>query len=123
MRSLRVAPSLSPQDALAWLSEAPGGALAFVVTSAKGSAVRVDPTPGAEALLAQAANHAQAVAGAMRVLAWHAQGVVPLGQPVAVVGACAEHRKDALRAVDLLLAGLKGVAARTDLPGGPDAPP
>ena len=116
MRSLRVAPHLSPADALAWLSEEPGGALAFVVTSAKGSALRADPAPDAEDLLAHAMNHAQAVAGATRVLAWHASGVVPLGGPVAVVGACAEHRKDALRAVDLLLAGLKGVAGRTDLP-------
>jgi molybdopterin synthase catalytic subunit len=116
VRSLRVAPGLQPQDALSWLSLEPAGALAFVVTAAKDGGLRADPSPEAEAILSRALDHAEA-AGATRVLAWHAQGVVPLGGPVAIVGACAAHRKDALRAVDLLLAGLKGAAARTDLAG------
>ena len=115
MRSVRVAPDLSPYDALAWLQEGPSGALAFVVTSAKGTPLRADPAPEAPSLLDAACARAFDL-GATRALAWHAEGVVPLGGPVAVVGACAEHRKDALRAVDALLAGLKGVAARTDLP-------
>lgn len=118
MRSLRVAPDLRAQDALAWLSEEPGGALAFVVTSAKGNGLRAEPVSEAEGLLSLALGHAQE-AGATRALAWHARGVVAAGAPVAVVGACAPHRKEALRAVDLLLAGLKGVAAREDLPAPP----
>ena len=116
MRSLRIAPGLLPHDALAWLQEGnAGGAVAFVVTTAKGNGVRVTPTPEARARLDGSLERAQAATGASRVLAWHAEGEVPTGGAVAVVGACAEHRKDALRAVDLLLAGLQGVAERTDL--------
>lgn len=100
---------------MAWLQEGSAGALSLVVTSAKGHGLRADPATDAWALLDAACARALE-AGASRVLAWHAQGVVPAGAPVAIVGACAEHRKDALRAVDALLAGLKGVAARTDLP-------
>lgn len=115
VKSALVTDDPSPHDALAWLGGSPSGALAFVVTSAKGTGVRCDPSPEAERLLDEAAERALA-AGATRVLAWHARGVVQPGAPVAIVGACAEHRKDALRAVDLLLAGLKGVSERTDLP-------
>ena len=115
VKDVRVAASPSAQEALSWLSAGPSGALSLVVTRAKGTAVRCDPTPEALRLLGEAADRALQ-AGAARVLAWHAEGVVPVGAPVAIVGACAEHRKEALRAVDVLLAGLKGVAARTDLP-------
>lgn len=116
MRSARVWPGLKAQDALAWLHKGEGGALAFVVTRAKGTAVRCAPTPEAHRLLEEALDRAAAT-GATRILAWHAEGHVPLGGAVAIVGAVAEHRKDALRAVDVLLAGLKGVAERTDLEG------
>lgn len=118
MRSARVLDAPSAADALAWLQAQPGGALAFVVTSAKGTALHAEPTPEAEALLDAACARALE-AGASRALAWHARGPVPLGAAVAVVGACAEHRKEALRAVDVLLAGLKGVATRTDVPDAP----
>lgn len=121
MRSARIAPDVRAQDALAWLQEAPGGALAFVVTSAKGAGVRVEPRPDALALLDAALGRAFA-AGATRALAWHAEGDVPPGAPVAIVGASAPHRKDALEAVDVLLAGLKGVAERSDPPGGEPLP-
>lgn len=115
MRSLRIASDLPPQDALGWLHEAPGGALAFVVTSAKGTVLRVTPTPDARALLDAALSRAQVETGALRVLAWQSEGLVAVGAPVAIVGASAASRKDALRAVDLLLEGLKGVATRTDV--------
>lgn len=118
MKSASIASAPDPQDALSWLQQAPEGALAFVVTSAKGMGVRVAPRPEAPALLDAALDRALA-AGASRALLWQAEGDVAVGAPVAIAGACAEHRKDALRALDVLLAGLKGVAERTDLPGTP----
>ncbi|MFA5861707.1 MAG: molybdenum cofactor biosynthesis protein MoaE [Candidatus Thermoplasmatota archaeon] len=51
----------------------------------------------------------------MRTLLWHAEGEVPVGRPIAIVGVAAEHRRDALAAVDAMLVRLKGVAKRTDL--------
>jgi molybdopterin synthase catalytic subunit len=114
--SVRVADALDPASALAWLHSAPAGATALVVTTAKGTAVRCVPSAEAEARLRAACERALSAAGATRALAWHASGVVAVGGAVAVVGAVAEHRKDALAAVDVLLAGLKGVAAREDVP-------
>lgn len=115
----RIVPSPDPAAALAWLQDAPGGALALVVTRARGCAVRIAPHDDAADRLETAARAALVHAGgeSARVLAWHAtQGDVPEGAPIAVLGAAAHGRKEAQRAVDALVAGLKGVAAREDLP-------
>lgn len=113
----RVLPAPEPSAALEELQRHEGGALALMVTRARGCALRVTPRPDAHARLVQAARDALADAGeGAHVLVWHAEGDVPLGGPVAVVGAAARGRKEAQRAVDVLLLGLKGVAQREDLP-------
>ncbi len=92
----------------------PQGATALVVTTAREMALEATPTPNAAALLDAACDEALAC-GASRVLLWQAEGRVPVGGPVAIAGAAAAHRKDALAAVDALLMGLKGVAKREDV--------
>lgn len=113
--NVRVASGLRPTDAVLWLQERPGGALCLVVTSARGCGVEVRTAPDAEKRLQMLAE--SALAGhALRALAWHAEGFVPEGAPIAVVAACCEHRKDATRLVDAMLVGLKGLSTRTDVP-------
>jgi hypothetical protein len=113
MRSARVAPSLDAKDALAWLSEAPSGATVLMATHAQGSAVRCAATPEAPELLRAAL--AKVPAEVSRALLWQAEGLVPEGGVIALGGAVAASRTEALRAVDLLFVGLKGVATREDV--------
>lgn len=112
--SVHVGPRLDPAIALDWLSVAPGSAMALVATCASGCPVLVELNVDGEALLTTAATRAL-VGDQMRTLLWHAEGTVAVGSPIAIVGVAAEHRKDALAAVDAILARLKGVAKRTDL--------
>lgn len=102
-----------PAAALPFLTQA-GGTMALVAPGAKPPGVRLDPTERAEAQLAAAAEQALRT-GAQRVLVWQGVGLVAPGRPVAVVGAVAGDRKVALAAVQALLAGLSGVATRTDV--------
>lgn len=112
--SVHVGPRLDPGIALAWLSVAPGSAMALVATCASGCPVLVEMNGDGEALLTMAAT--RALAGEeMRTLLWHADGKVPVGRPIVIVGVAAEHRREALAAVNMMLASLKGVARRTDL--------
>lgn len=113
MRSARVAPRLDGGEALAWLGEAPSGATVLMATHAKGSAVRCAVTPGAPDRM-QAAL-AKVPAEVSRALLWQAEGLVPEGGIIAIGGAVAASRTEALRAVDLLFVGLKGVATREDV--------
>lgn len=112
--SVHVGPRLDPAIALAWLSVAPGSAMALVATCASGCPVLVEMNAQGASLLTIAATRAL-VGDQMRTLLWHAEGEVPVGSPIAIVGAAAEHRREALAAVDTMLARLKGVAKRTDL--------
>ena len=113
MRSLLLGADLPPARALEWLHAEPSGAVALVVTRAKGAGVACAPAADAREKLEAAAGAAEAL-GAARVLLWQVTGEVPPGGAVAIAGAAAEHRKDATRAVEALLAGLKGVAERRD---------
>ena len=112
--SAKLAPLLDAQEALRWLSRAPAGATALVVTTAKGRALRATPAPDALGRLHRALEAAQA-AGASRALLWQLSGAAGVGEAVAIAGAVAEHRAQALAAVDALLSGLQGVATREDL--------
>lgn len=114
MHDARVALKLDPQEALAWLSAQPGGATVLMATHALGSAVRCNAAPDALAKMERALAAAR-TSGATRALLWQADGFVPLGGVIAIGGATAPSRADALRVVDLLFVGLKGVAAREDV--------
>jgi hypothetical protein len=111
--SAKLAPLLDPEAALRWLQRAPAGATALVVTTARGSAVRATPAPDAMRRLHSALDAARA-AGATRALLWQLEGLAREGEPVAIAGAVADHRREALAAVDALLSGLQGVATRED---------
>src|SRR5687767_11044111 len=113
MRSARVAPRLVAQDALTWLGEAPAGATVLMATHAQGSAVRCTVSPQAPDLLRAAL--AKVPAEVSRALLWQAEGLVEAGGVIALGGAVATSRTEALRAVDLLFVGLKGVATREDV--------
>lgn len=115
LRSGRIVPAPDPAAALAWLQQAPGGALALLVTRARGVALHATPVPDASALLDAAIEGALAQTGAHAALLWHADGLVQEGAPLAIAGAVATRRAEAQRAVDLLLVGLKGVARREDV--------
>jgi hypothetical protein len=132
--SAKIAPLLDPHEALRWLDRGSGGpqraagasgssaadaacgALAFVVTRARGSAVRVTANPDAMGRIHRALDAALSLPGVTRVLLWQLDGrVAAVGEPVAIAGAVGEGRAEALAAVDALLAGLKGVATREDV--------
>lgn len=112
--SAKLAPLLDADAALRWLSRAPAGATALMVTTARERAVRVTANPDAMKRI-HAALDAAIASGATRALLWSLDGTASVGEAIAIVGAVAEHRAQATRAVELLLAGLKGVAERTDL--------
>lgn len=114
MHSRRLAPHLSAEEAVAWLAQEPGGATVTMTTNALDSGVRCAALPGAEDRL-DAALAAAVGIGATRALLWQAVGDVPEGGIIAIGGAVARSRADAMRAVDLLFLGLKGVASREDL--------
>lgn len=114
MKSRRLAANLSAQEAVAWLAQESGGASVLMTTNALDSAVRCAALPDAEARL-DAAIAGSVSMGATRVLLWQAVGEVPEGGIIAIGGAVARSRADAMRAVDLLFLGLKGVARREDV--------
>lgn len=115
--SARIAPLLDASEALRWLDRGTGGALALHIMRAKGGsgarALQCAPTPGAMGLIHKALDAALA-AGAGRALLWQLDGVARPGEPIAIVGAVAEHRAEANAAVEKLLFGLKGVATRDE---------
>lgn len=103
-----------PDEYLDWLEEAPGGVVQLVVTRARPPGL--EATPSVEpSLLRKRAQEAGVPDGVHRVVLVHAEGRVPEGDPVAVVGVAADHREEGFEAVDRLLASLGGVATRSDL--------
>ncbi len=101
-------------DALAWLLDDEGGAVHVTVVRAKPPGLLARQRVTAR----QLAEHVQAAvadADANRVVLWHAEGAVAAGDPVAVVGAAADHRRGAWQAIDLAMESLRGVAQREDL--------
>lgn len=114
--SARIVPRPSPEEALAWAMGSDGAAVSIVVIRAVGCAVDVAPAPDAQQRL-DASARAALKDGVSRALVWHSTGRVAVGGPMVVVAAAGRKRKDALGATDALLAGLRGVATRTDLEG------
>lgn len=105
---------LRASDALAWVEEAPGAAIAMMVMRARDGAVEVSPTSDAQARLDAAVARALA-AGATRALAWQAVGRVAEGRAMTVVAATGPSRKVARAALELLHDGIHGVTTRRDV--------
>lgn len=102
-----------PVALLAWLLEAPGGAAHLVVTRAKGAGLEAAARMELEAMEARCLD-ALGDLEIHRAVFLHAEGIVPLHAPVAVVGAAADHRKEVFEASDRLMEALEGVAERRD---------
>lgn len=113
-RPVELSHHLSPESALAFLEQDPGGAVVLMTMNAKAPGLRVTPTPEARTLLEDAVELARAK-GARRAVAWYASGDLAEGMPVSIVGASGESRAVAMAAIDVLVEGLKGVATREDL--------
>ena len=111
---LVAAADLRASDALAWVEEATGAAIAMMVMRARDGAVEVAPTGDAQARLDAAVARALA-AGATRALAWQAVGRVAEGRAMTVVAAAGPSRKVARAALEALHDGLRGVMERRDV--------
>lgn len=105
----------APGEFVDWLAEGAGGAVEFVITRGKSPGLTADPNVE-DAELRARARGVHENDGVHRVLLTHVTGTIEAGEPVAIVGASADHRDQAFEAVDALLENLGGVARRQDLP-------
>ncbi len=111
----RFANTVDANEALATLMGDSGGAIHVVVVRAKPPGLVAEPRIS-ESQLQEVLAAAVAGAGANQALVWLAAGTLPAGTPMVVVGAAADHRREAFAAVDAAFASLKGVVRREDLP-------